>query len=855
MSNLTNLIACVSSGLILIPMPLGHKGPTHKGWGNPASCFSKPEDFNGVNVDQWNWGVHHLASNTCAIDIDDLEIARWKFLEHGIEIDALIETCLGIHSGNPGHAKLFFRLPEWLGPIASKQLTFGEGDERHAMIDFRCASRDLLATKQDVLPGSWHPTSGQYYQWHNDHGMGPGMLQEIPGTLLQMWLDLLARDIQQVAEEPSAASQGITPEMAQDALNFVSPDSPRDDWVETAMALHHIMGDAGYPVFDAWSAQGNKYAGPHDTGAVWRSIHVHPGGITFKSLWSRAAKAGWKGHLQAFEPVINNPTEAQQSDALLQRFRALTPMSDVDSEKMTEVDRLILEALQFRNPTNQERLFTHIREELHWSQRRLDRQVRFLRQQGHEIAADLPGVLSFPFSTENGAPKDHSANLRAICDHKQIIIRHNRMSHDIEIHDPEQRDWLQDEKGTLQRAHIKDLCVANNMPHGRAHEHINTLGCANSYHPMEDYLAGHPWDGRDWFQLVADTVTVKDKPLWEMTLKKWAISACACARELTGSRPPRGVLVMTGRQLIGKTSWFRYLTPDRSWFGEGLHLDPKDKDSVKKATKYSIVELGELDATFKAGDLSRLKAFISSPYDEVRLPYAATESKWPRRTVFCGTVNDPAFLEDRTGNTRFWVNDVDGIDLDTMEELSKNGTIAQFWAQVNHWLDTGESWDLDTGEARFVEENNDSYMSLNQYEALLEDYFEWPDPAEGTAPDNDRQLSITEWCPVNPMSLTDIAHLLGMDISRSGQSAPRALKEALMHLTGQSRGALARLHTLDLETGGRDVEKRKGRWYYMPYPRRQRQRARVVQANFGVIDGGTAATAEASHRENLQGHP
>jgi putative DNA primase/helicase len=74
-------------------------------------------------------------------------------------------------------------------------------------------------------------------------------------------------------------------------------------------------------------------------------------------------------------------------------------------------------------------------------------------------------------------------------------------------------------------------------------------------------------------------------------------------------------------------------------FLEGQTLNPAEKDSVLTAVSHWIVELGELDATFKKADIAQLKAFVTKTSDKVRRPYALKDSSFPRRTVFAGTVN------------------------------------------------------------------------------------------------------------------------------------------------------------------------------------------------------------------------
>ena len=43
-----------------------------------------------------------------------------------------------------------------------------------------------------------------------------------------------------------------------------------------------------------------------------------------------------------------------------------------------------------------------------------------------------------------------------------------------------------------------------------------------------------------------------------------------------------------------------------------MALDPEDKDSLKRVISHWIIELGELEATFKKADINKLKSYITS---------------------------------------------------------------------------------------------------------------------------------------------------------------------------------------------------------------------------------------------------
>ena len=100
------------------------------------------------------------------------------------------------------------------------------------------------------------------------------------------------------------------------------------------------------------------------------------------------------------------------------------------------------------------------------------------------------------------------------------------------------------------------------------------------------------------------------------------------------------VLAFIGRQGIGKTRFFEKLALKSAFFGEGICIDPRDKDSIIQATSKWISELGEIGSTMKK-DMDSVKAFITKSADKnTELPYGRASLHYARITSFVGTVND-----------------------------------------------------------------------------------------------------------------------------------------------------------------------------------------------------------------------
>ncbi|MEO6747928.1 MAG: VapE domain-containing protein, partial [Caldimonas sp.] len=162
--------------------------------------------------------------------------------------------------------------------------------------------------------------------------------------------------------------------------------------------------------------------------------------------------------------------------------------------------------------------------------------------------------------------------------------------------------------------------------------------------PVADWIRSKPWDKHDRLEDVyATLVHWEDYPaaLKKTLMHRWLLSATAAALQPIGFRT-RGVLTLQGPQSIGKTAWTKSLVSDLALSHQVVkldhHMDPHNKDSLLTAITHWIVEIGELDSSFKK-DVAKFKGFLTQEQDKVRRPYAKVDSEYARRTVFCATVN------------------------------------------------------------------------------------------------------------------------------------------------------------------------------------------------------------------------
>jgi putative DNA primase/helicase len=259
---------------------------------------------------------------------------------------------------------------------------------------------------------------------------------------------------------------------------------------------------------------------------------------------------------------------------------------------------------------------------------------------------------------------------------------------------------------------IISLATLNGMQTGSIAAIVSAIGDRNLYNPVADWMLSRPWDGVDRMHEIYSTLIEREdypRELKETLVRRWLLGCVAAALMPTGFRC-RGVLTLQGPQGIGKTAWTRALVSDDALAQEVIkldhHMDAGSKDALLTALSHWIVEIGELDSSFKK-DVARLKGFLTADRDKVRKPYDRADSEYSRKTVFCATVNDYNFLVDSTGNTRFWTIALTHIDF-------RHGIdMQQVFAQLVIDYNNGIHWWLTAGEEQQLEEQNKKHRVVS----------------------------------------------------------------------------------------------------------------------------------------------
>jgi P4 family phage/plasmid primase-like protien len=170
------------AGLALVPIPPINgkptKAPTNKGWNFPRTAQNPggySSDLNEILAcgKGFNFGLYHGASNTLALDLDDVALARRVFEElTDFQLMEYLESeqRAEVKSPKANRGKLLFKLPEGFKATGVRQF------KHDGKVVFELRSGNC----QDVIHGQ-HPEGGDYQFIGN-----PAAIPEAPPVLLDM---------------------------------------------------------------------------------------------------------------------------------------------------------------------------------------------------------------------------------------------------------------------------------------------------------------------------------------------------------------------------------------------------------------------------------------------------------------------------------------------------------------------------------------------------------------------------------------------------------------------------------------------------------------------------------------------
>ena len=238
------------------------------------------------------------------------------------------------------------------------------------------------------------------------------------------------------------------------------------------------------------------------------------------------------------------------------------------------------------------------------------------------------------------------------------------------------------------------------------------------FNPFEDYFFNLPTynEKTDYITELANTITTTKQDLWQQCFKKWLVAMVGCV--LDEKVINHTVIVFSGKQGLGKTTWVEKLVPKqlKEYLFSGT-INPNNKDTLVQLAECMLINLDELE-NLNRSEIGSLKEIITKTQIRMRKAYGHNNETMPRRASFAGSVNTAQFLNDSTGSRRFLCFELEGIKYqhDVDINLAFSQALFLFKSGFRHWFDQEE--------IKLITENNEQYQLKSPEEELLLTWFE-----------------------------------------------------------------------------------------------------------------------------------
>lgn len=285
-----------------------------------------------------------------------------------------------------------------------------------------------------------------------------------------------------------------------------------------------------------------------------------------------------------------------------------------------------------------------------------------------------------------------------------------------------------------------------------------------AFNDVQNYLRGlkGQWDGVPRLDtLFIDYLGAKDTAYNRAVTRKAFVAAVA--RAMTPGCKYDNMVILAGPQGIGKSTLLDKMS--RGWFNDSIRTF-EGKEASELLQGVWLVEVSELDA-FRKTDVSRIKQFLSLRADRFRAAYGRNVKEIPRSCIFFGTTNTTEYLQDTTGNRRFWPIDTGEVRCtkSVWQDLT-DSEIDMLWAESYVRWQMGEPLYLTGAVEEEAKQKQEEHREVSSREGVVKDFLEkqvpedwsrWPLDKRrmfwsGSVQDNiplvprDRVCALEVWC-------------------------------------------------------------------------------------------------------------
>ena len=214
-------------------------------------------------------------------------------------------------------------------------------------------------------------------------------------------------------------------------------------------------------------------------------------------------------------------------------------------------------------------------------------------------------------------------------------------------------------------------------------EAIRFVSFSNPVNTAEEWVKKFSWDKtprlEEW---LAKSLGLSNSKYLQETGRNFILGIIA--RIVHTSAKVDTVLVLEGKQGIGKSSLFRTLVGEKYYSETTIAID--NKDFFLQLQGKLIVEFSEGEILSRS-ETKKLKSIITQEVDRYRAPFAREVEDHPRRCVFAMTTNDSQYLKDETGNRRWLPVKCKNVDLDWIKNNKE-----QLFAEAYIKIKDKEKW-------------------------------------------------------------------------------------------------------------------------------------------------------------------
>ena len=211
------------------------------------------------------------------------------------------------------------------------------------------------------------------------------------------------------------------------------------------------------------------------------------------------------------------------------------------------------------------------------------------------------------------------------------------------------------------RRDVVDTIISR--PQNRFNSILDELAKIEAEYPDEDadklldeWMGHFIVDGRDLNDIEHMETIENHREIWRIWFTKTAAHLHGAFTKYA-QLPADIVPVLVGPQGCGKSTLCKLLSMDENRFyvdlGDKTGRDLGTPDCLRLISGMIVAELGEM-ISLRKSEIETVKSFISATEDAYTPKYKEGKLQIPRTASFIGTSNPEQFLQDMTGNRRFY---------------------------------------------------------------------------------------------------------------------------------------------------------------------------------------------------------